>query len=187
MHKDKVLRLAKGFRGRAKNCVRIARQSVSRALQFAYRDRRQCKREFRSLWITRVNAAARQHGVRRQRGAGGDVARARAKQQPKSLASRDLTRAAAARLRLAPVLETHMEPPAPSSHRAERGRAKRLGARTLGPSVTHSRNLGVLGRRLPLPLTRAAGALDAARGSREGNTHLHRLLTSLPPIIETHR
>ena len=63
---DKVLKLAKGFRGRAKNCVRIARQSVSRALQFAYRDRRQCKREFRSLWITRINAAARHHGVRRR-------------------------------------------------------------------------------------------------------------------------
>jgi large subunit ribosomal protein L20 len=59
----KVLERAKGFRGRRKNTIRIARQSVERGLQFAYRDRRVRKRNFRALWIQRINAAARQHGM----------------------------------------------------------------------------------------------------------------------------
>ncbi len=59
----KVLEKAKGFRGRRKNTIRIARQSVERGLQFAYRDRRVRKRNFRALWIQRINAAARQHGM----------------------------------------------------------------------------------------------------------------------------
>lgn len=63
MHKDKVLALAKGFRGRAKNCIRIARERVEKALQYAYRDRKNKKREMRSLWIQRTNAASRQFGV----------------------------------------------------------------------------------------------------------------------------
>ena len=59
----KVLEKAKGFRGRRKNTIRIARQSVERGLQFAYRDRRVRKRNFRALWIQRINAAARQQGL----------------------------------------------------------------------------------------------------------------------------
>ena len=61
--KKKIFKLAKGFRGRSKNCYRIAKQSVDRALQFAYRDRKVRKRNFRSLWIQRINAAAREHGL----------------------------------------------------------------------------------------------------------------------------
>ncbi len=59
----KVLKQAKGYRGRRKNVFRIATQAVTRAGQYAYRDRRQRKREFRSLWIVRINAAAREHGL----------------------------------------------------------------------------------------------------------------------------
>lgn len=63
MNKDKILKLAKGFRGRAKNCIRIARERVEKSLQYAYRDRRNKKRDMRSLWITRINAGSRQYGV----------------------------------------------------------------------------------------------------------------------------
>lgn len=59
----KVLKLAKGYRGRSKNCFRTAVQSVEKALQYAYRDRRNKKRDFRSLWIQRINAAVREHGL----------------------------------------------------------------------------------------------------------------------------
>ena len=59
----KVLKQAKGYRGRRKNVFRIATQAVTRAGQYAYRDRRQRKREFRSLWIVRINAAARANGL----------------------------------------------------------------------------------------------------------------------------
>ncbi|MGL9703204.1 MAG: 50S ribosomal protein L20, partial [Wolbachia sp.] len=59
----KILKLAKGYRGRAKSCYRIALQRVEKALQYAYRDRRNRKRDFRSLWIIRVNAAVREHGL----------------------------------------------------------------------------------------------------------------------------
>ena len=59
----KVLALAKGYRGRAKNCFRVAIERVEKALQYAYRDRRTRKRDFRSLWIQRINAAVRQHGM----------------------------------------------------------------------------------------------------------------------------
>ena len=59
----KVIRQAKGYRGRHKNVFRIATQAVTRAGQYAYRDRRRRKREFRSLWIVRINAAARLHGL----------------------------------------------------------------------------------------------------------------------------
>ena len=61
--RNRVLKLAKGFRGRRKNCYKRANQAVERALDFATRDRRVRKREFRSLWITRVNAAARMVGL----------------------------------------------------------------------------------------------------------------------------
>lgn len=59
----KVLNKAKGYRGRTKNVFRIATQAVTRAGQYAYRDRRRRKREFRSLWIIRINAAARLNGM----------------------------------------------------------------------------------------------------------------------------
>ncbi len=59
----KVLKLAKGYRGRSKNCYRIALQRVEKALQYAYRDRRNRKRDFRALWIQRINAGVREHGL----------------------------------------------------------------------------------------------------------------------------
>src|SRR5512147_514071 len=59
----KVLAQAKGYRGRRKNVYRIAKQAVMKAGQYAYRDRRQRKRQFRALWIARINAAAREHGL----------------------------------------------------------------------------------------------------------------------------
>ena len=59
----KVIALAKGYRGRRKNVYRIAKQAVMKAGQYAYRDRRQRKRQFRQLWITRINASAHQHGL----------------------------------------------------------------------------------------------------------------------------
>lgn len=59
----KVLERAKGYRGRRKNTIRIAKQAVERGLQFAYRDRRIRKRNFRALWIQRINAASRLHGL----------------------------------------------------------------------------------------------------------------------------
>ena len=57
----KVIDAAKGFRGRRNNVYRIAKQAVMRAGQYAYRDRRNKKRVFRALWITRINAAVREH------------------------------------------------------------------------------------------------------------------------------
>ena len=59
----KVLKAAKGFRGRRKNTIRIAKQAVEKSDQYAYRDRKVRKRSFRSLWIQRINAAAREHGL----------------------------------------------------------------------------------------------------------------------------
>ena len=59
----KVIKQAKGYRGRRKNVFRVARQAVIKAGQYAYRDRRQRKRQFRALWITRINAAARENGL----------------------------------------------------------------------------------------------------------------------------
>lgn len=59
----KILAQAKGYRGRRKNVYRIAKQAVMKAGQYAYRDRRQRKRQFRALWITRINAAARELGM----------------------------------------------------------------------------------------------------------------------------
>ncbi len=59
----KVIEQAKGYRGRRKNVYRVAKQAVTKAGQYAYRDRRQRKRQFRALWITRINAAAREHGL----------------------------------------------------------------------------------------------------------------------------
>lgn len=59
----KVLKLAKGFRGRRKNCYSLAVNAVEHGLVYAYRDRKAKKRTFRSLWITRINAASREHGL----------------------------------------------------------------------------------------------------------------------------
>ena len=59
----KVIKQAKGFRGRRGNVYRVAKQAVMKAGQYAYRDRRQKKRQFRSLWIARINAAVRELGM----------------------------------------------------------------------------------------------------------------------------
>ena len=59
----KVLELAKGYRGRAKSNIRIAIEKVEKGLRYAYRDRRNKKRTFRGLWIQRINAATREHGM----------------------------------------------------------------------------------------------------------------------------
>ena len=61
--KKKILKLAKGFRGKRHTSYRRAKEYVFRALQYQYRDRRQRKRQFRSLWIARINAAVRSHGL----------------------------------------------------------------------------------------------------------------------------
>ena len=60
---NKVLKLVKGQRGRRKNTIRIARQAMEKAMQYAYRDRRNKKREFKSLWIQRINAGVRAEGL----------------------------------------------------------------------------------------------------------------------------
>ena len=59
----KVLERAKGFYGRRKNTIRAAKAAVDKSMQYAYRDRKARKRNFRSLWIQRINAAARTHGL----------------------------------------------------------------------------------------------------------------------------
>ena len=59
----KVLKRAKGYYGRRKNVFRVAVQAVERSMQYAYRDRRNRKRDFRGLWIQRINAGARLHGM----------------------------------------------------------------------------------------------------------------------------
>ncbi len=59
----KVLKAAKGYYGARSRVYRVAKQAVIKAGQYAYRDRRQKKRQFRSLWITRINAAARENGI----------------------------------------------------------------------------------------------------------------------------
>ena len=59
----KVLKLAKGYRGARSRTFKVAKQAVTRAGQYAYRDRKVKKRTFRSLWIVRINAAVREHGM----------------------------------------------------------------------------------------------------------------------------
>jgi large subunit ribosomal protein L20 len=59
----KIIKMAKGHRGARSRCFRTAIQSVEKSLQYAYRDRRTNKRNFRSLWIQRINAGAREHGL----------------------------------------------------------------------------------------------------------------------------
>jgi large subunit ribosomal protein L20 len=59
----KILKKAKGYYGRRKNTIRVAKQAVEKAMQYAYRDRKRKKRTFRALWIQRINAAVREHGL----------------------------------------------------------------------------------------------------------------------------
>ena len=59
----KVIKAAKGYRGRSNNNYRLALERVEKAMQYAYRDRRVKKRNFRALWIQRINAGAREHGM----------------------------------------------------------------------------------------------------------------------------
>ena len=59
----KIMKLAKGYKGARSRVFRVAKQAVIKAGQYAYRDRRQRKRQFRRLWITRINAASREHGL----------------------------------------------------------------------------------------------------------------------------
>ena len=59
----KVMKAAKGFYGRRKNTIRIAKQAVEKSLQYAYRDRKIRKRNFRALWVQRINAGVREHGL----------------------------------------------------------------------------------------------------------------------------
>jgi large subunit ribosomal protein L20 len=59
----KIVRMARGYRGRGKNVFRVAIERVEKALSYAYRDRRNRKRDFRRLWIMRINAGAREHGL----------------------------------------------------------------------------------------------------------------------------
>ncbi|KAF6266623.1 mitochondrial ribosomal protein L20 [Scenedesmus sp. NREL 46B-D3] len=64
LHRRRVWEIAKGFRGRARNCFKIARQQAEKALQHAYKGRKDKKKDTRALWIQRVNAAAREHGMK---------------------------------------------------------------------------------------------------------------------------
>jgi len=59
----KIVKAAKGYRGRNNNVYKVAREKVEKGLQYAYRDRRNRKRNFRALWIQRINAGAREHGL----------------------------------------------------------------------------------------------------------------------------
>ncbi|MBU6234898.1 MAG: 50S ribosomal protein L20 [Alphaproteobacteria bacterium] len=61
--KRKIIKAAKGYYGRKKSCFRIAVETVEKGMQYAYRDRRTKKRNFRALWIQRINAAVREHGL----------------------------------------------------------------------------------------------------------------------------
>lgn len=61
--RKKILKMAKGYRGRSKNCITVAREKVEKGLRYAYRDRRTKKRNFRALWIQRINAGVREHGM----------------------------------------------------------------------------------------------------------------------------
>ncbi len=67
----KLIKMAKGYWGQRKNCFRRVRETVERALVYAYRDRKQRKRDFRRLWQIRINAAARIHGLNYSRFMGG--------------------------------------------------------------------------------------------------------------------
>ena len=61
--RKKILKMAKGYYNRSKNCITVSREKVEKGLRYAYRDRRTKKRNFRSLWIQRINAGVRQHDM----------------------------------------------------------------------------------------------------------------------------
>ncbi len=61
--RKRIMKQAKGYSGSRSSTFKVARESVEKALQYAYRDRKQRKREFKKLWIVRINAAAREHGI----------------------------------------------------------------------------------------------------------------------------
>ena len=61
--RKKILKMAKGYYGRSKSCITVAREKVEKGLRYAYRDRRAKKRTFRSLWIQRINDGVREHGM----------------------------------------------------------------------------------------------------------------------------
>ena len=63
-YRKKILKMASGYRGRNNNCYRIAKQKVQKGLQYNYRDRKVRRRQFRSLWIVRLNAVAREMGLK---------------------------------------------------------------------------------------------------------------------------
>lgn len=69
----KILKLAKGYRGRSSTCYRIALEKVEKGLRYAYRDRRNKKRDFRGLWIQRINAGVREHGLTYSKFMGGMI------------------------------------------------------------------------------------------------------------------
>ena len=69
----KVIKLAAGFRGRSKNCFRTAKQRLEKSWQYSYRDRRVRKRDFRGLWIQRINAAVRLYGLNYSQFMGGVI------------------------------------------------------------------------------------------------------------------
>ena len=88
----RILEQAKGYYGRRKNTIRIARQAVEKAGQYAYRDRKVKKRSFRALWIQRINAAVRAEGVQRHHRPGeGSSASRRARRGLKLLATGTLS------------------------------------------------------------------------------------------------
>ena len=93
----KVLKAAKGFFGRRKNTIRAAKAAVDKSMQYAYRDRKNRKREFRALWIQRINAAAREHGLTYSRfisglAAGGDRGRPQGAVRPRHIRARGVCR-----------------------------------------------------------------------------------------------
>src|SRR5260370_1185212 len=88
--RNRILKLAKGYRGRRKNCYKRANQAVERALDYASRDRARRKRDFRSLWIVRINAAARAFGLSYSRLIAG-LTTAKVRLDPKILADLAVT------------------------------------------------------------------------------------------------
>ena len=85
----KVLRAAKGFFGRRKNTIRAAKAAVDKSMQYAYRDRKNRKREFRALWIQRINAAVREHGLTYTRFISGLIKRGHRGRPQGAVGSRD--------------------------------------------------------------------------------------------------
>ena len=144
----KVLKAAKGFYGRRKNTIRIAKQAVEKSMQYAYRDRKNRKRTFRALWIQRLNAAVREHGLTYSRFIDGSArpgSRSTARCCPTSpSASRRLRRSSSRRRRRC------------------RGRPLKVGGRvrrsllpmSSAPDLRRSRRASRCGRNLTVPAPR---------------------------------